>query len=380
MRTASRFAIVIVVLVVVLGGIFGYTFYRFGKMQEQMSQPQPPAVIEATTAQRTSWIQAIKAVGSITAINGVEVANEVAGVVESVGFDSGDRVEKGDILLRMDTSTDEAALRTQRAEAQLAVQQFNRTSDLLPKRAVSQAQYDEAKANMEAARARVNEAEAQLQKKIIKAPFDGTLGLRLVDQGQYLAVGTPIVEINMLDPIYVDYTISEKELINVDVGHDVVATVAALPDEEFRGKVSAINSSVNPQTRTVRIRATLKNPEQALRPGMFATIQTVRPQERDVVTLPRTAISFNTYGDFVYVLKEKDDGQLVTERRSVETGGTRSGRVEVTNNLEAGEQVVATGLLRLRSGQPVEIKSEGNKNGSPDQQQSGESSGGEASN
>lgn len=379
MRTASRFAIVIVVLVVVLGGIFGYTFYRFGKMQEQMSQPQPPAVIEATTAQRTSWTQAIKAVGSVTAVNGVEVANEVAGVVESIGFESGDRVKKGDVLLRMDTSTDEAALRTQRADAQLAQQQFDRNANLLPKRAVSQAQYDEAKANMEAARARVNEAEAQLQKKIIKAPFDGTLGLRLVDQGQYLGVGTSIVEINMLDPIYVDYTISEKELTNVDVGHDVVATVAAVPNKEFRGEVSAINSSVNPQTRTVRIRATLGNPEQELRPGMFATIQTVRPQEREVVTLPRTAISFNTYGDFVYVLKENGEGQLVTERRSVETGGTRDGRVEVTSNLEAGERVVATGLLRLRAGQPVKIESEDGNNGSSDQP-SGESSGGEASN
>lgn len=379
MRTASRFAIVIVVLVVVLGGIFGYTFYRFGKMQEQMSQPQPPAVIEATTAQRTSWTQAIKAVGSVTAVNGVEVANEVAGVVESIGFESGDRVKKGDVLLRMDTSTDEAALRTQRADAQLAQQQFDRNANLLPKRAVSQAQYDEAKANMEAARARVNEAEAQLQKKIIKAPFDGALGLRLVDQGQYLGVGTSIVEINMLDPIYVDYTISEKELTNVDVGNDVVATVAAVPNKEFRGEVSAINSSVNPQTRTVRIRATLGNPEQELRPGMFATIQTVRPQEREVVTLPRTAISFNTYGDFVYVLKENGEGQLVTERRSVETGGTRDGRVEVTSNLEAGERVVATGLLRLRAGQPVKIESEDGNNGSSGQP-SGESSGGEASN
>lgn len=379
MRTASRFAIVIVVLVVVLGGIFGYTFYRFGKMQEQMSQPQPPAVIEATTAQRTSWTQAIKAVGSVTAVNGVEVANEVAGVVESIGFESGDRVKKGDVLLRMDTSTDEAALRTQRADAQLAQQQFDRNANLLPKRAVSQAQYDEAKANMEAARARVNEAEAQLQKKIIKAPFDGALGLRLVDQGQYLGVGTSIVEINMLDPIYVDYTISEKELTNVDVGNDVAATVAAVPNKEFRGEVSAINSSVNPQTRTVRIRATLGNPEQELRPGMFATIQTVRPQEREVVTLPRTAISFNTYGDFVYVLKENGEGQLVTERRSVETGGTRDGRVEVTSNLEAGERVVATGLLRLRAGQPVKIESEDGNNGSSGQP-SGESSGGEASN
>lgn len=355
MRTASRFAIVIVALLVVLGGIFGYTFYRFGQMQKQFSQPQPPATIEATTAKSTTWVQSIKAVGSVTAVNGIEVANEVAGVIKELRFESGDRVEKGDVLLTMDSATDEAALRTTRAEAKLAEQQFKRTANLLPKKAISQAEYDEAQANMEAANARVKESEATLEKKVIKAPFAGTLGLRLVDQGQYLGVGTPIVEINMLDPIYVDYTISEKDLANVDVGYDVEATVAALPGETFKGKVSAINSSISPETRTVRVRATLRNPDRELRPGMFATVQTVRPAERDVVTLPRTAISFNTYGDFVYVLKKNDDDQLVTERRSVETGATRDGRVEVTKNLEAGERVVATALLRLRAGQAVEI-------------------------
>ncbi|TBW52527.1 efflux RND transporter periplasmic adaptor subunit [Marinobacter halodurans] len=358
MRTASRFAIVIVALLVVLGGIFGYTFYRFGQMQKQFSQPQPPAAIEATTARSTTWVQSIKAVGSVTAVNGIEVANEVAGVIKALRFESGDRVEKGDVLLTMDSATDEAALRTTRAEAKLAEQQFKRTANLLPKKAISQAEYDEAQANMEAANARVNEAQATLEKKVIKAPFAGSLGLRLVDQGQYLAVGTPIVEINMLDPIYVDYTISEKELANVDVGYDVEATVAALPGKTFKGKVSAINSSISPETRTVRVRATLRNPDRELRPGMFATVQTVRPAERDVVTLPRTAISFNTYGDFVYVLKKNDDGQLVTERRSVETGDTRNGRVEVTKNLKAGERVVATALLRLRAGQPVEVTSD----------------------
>lgn len=357
MRTASRFAIVIVLLVVVLGGIFGYTFYRFGKMQEQFSQPQPPAVIEATTAEKTSWTQSLKAVGSITAVNGIEVANEVAGVIKELRFESGDQVNKDDVLLTLDSATDEAALRTSQAEARLAEQQFKRSSNLLPKKAVSQAQYDEAQANMEAANARVGEAQALLNKKVLRAPFDGTLGLRLVDQGQYLAAGTPIVEINMLDPIYVDYTISEKELSNVDVGNTVEVTVAAIPGKTFKGTVSAINSSVNPESRTVRVRANLRNPQRELRPGMFATVQTVRPNDREVVTVPRTAVSFNTYGDFVYVLTKNDDGKLVTERRTVETGSSREGRVEVTKNLEAGEQVVATGLLRLRAGQAVEIQS-----------------------
>ena len=358
MRTASRFVIVIIFLGLVLGGIFGYKFYQFGQMEKQLSQPQPPAKISVTRATTESWQPSIKAVGSVEAINGIEVANELPGVVETVNFESGDTVTKGDVLIRLDSAIDEAALRTRRAEAQLAAQEFKRISDLLPKKAVSQAQYDEAKANYDAARARVNEAEAQLNKKVIRAPFDGTLGIRMVDQGEYIATGTPIVEINMLDPIYVDYTLSEKALPEVDKGYPVTVTVAAVPGETFSGEVSAINTSVNPESRTVRMRATLANEQGKLRPGMFATIQTGQPRENEVITLPRTAISYNTYGNFVFVVTENDDSEQVVERRTVTTGEVRDGRAEVTSGLEAGETVVAKGLLRLRDGQRVEIQEE----------------------
>ncbi|MFT7337998.1 MAG: membrane fusion protein (multidrug efflux system) [Marinobacter maritimus] len=356
MRTASRFLIVIVFLGVVLGGIFGYKFYQFGQMEKQMSQPQPPAQISATEARTESWTPSIKAVGSIKAINGIEVANEVPGVIESINFESGDIVKQGDILIRLNTAIDEAAVRTRRAEAHLAEQEFKRISDLLPRRAVSQSQYDESKANFDAARARVNEADAQLSKKVIRAPFDGTLGIRMVDQGEYIATGTPIVEINMLNPIYVDYTLSEKNLQAVDRGYSVVATVAAVPDQEFKGQVSAINTSVNPETRTVRIRATLDNPENLLRPGMFATILTKQPEDNEVVTIPRTAISYNTYGDFVFAIEENEGGDLIVNRRTITAGQTRDKRVAVLSGLEAGEKVVSKGLLRLRAGQKVTIQ------------------------
>ncbi|GGC63331.1 efflux RND transporter periplasmic adaptor subunit [Marinobacter halophilus] len=356
MRTASRFILVLIFLGVVLGGIFGYKFYEFGQMQEQFSQPQPPAIISVTDATTESWQPSIKAVGSVEAINGIEVANEVPGVIESINFESGDAVQSGDILIRLDAAIDEAALRTRRAEAQLAEQEFKRVSDLLPRRAVSQSQYDESKANFDAAQARVNEAEAQLNKKVIRAPFDGNLGIRMVDQGEYIATGTSIVEINMLHPIYVDYTLSEKYLPNVERGFPVAVTVAAVPDQQFEGKVSAINTSVNPETRTVRMRATLDNEDGKLRPGMFATILTGQPTNNEVVTLPRTAISYNTYGNFVFVVEENDKGELVVSRRSVTTGEVRNGRTAVLSGLESGETVVAKGLLRLRAGQRVEIQ------------------------
>ncbi len=376
MRLASRFVIVIVFLGVVLGGIFGYKFYQFGQMQEQFSQPQAPAIVAATTAETESWLPATKAVGSLVAVNGIQVANEVPGVVETINFESGDTVAAGDVLVRLNAETDEAALRTRRAEAQLAEQEFKRVADLLPKRAVSQSQYDEVKANYDAARARVNEAEAQLGKKIIRAPFAGSVGLRMVDQGEYLATGSAIVEINMLDPIYVDYTLSERELSRLDTGYEVAVTVAAVPEQTFIGKVTAINSSVSPETRTVRVRATLDNPDKLLRPGMFATIMTRQPEPRELVTVPRTAISYNTYGDFVFVITDNDEGEQVVERRTVTTGDTRDGRVAVLTGLEAGEQVVAKGLLRLRAGQPVEIQDPEDAQAEP---ASGDQAGAEAS-
>lgn len=371
MRTAFRFVIVTVFLGVVLGGIFGYKFWQTGQMQAQMSQPQPPAEISVVQSQTEQWTPAVKAVGSIVAVNGIDVANEVPGVIQQINFESGDLVSKGDVLIRLDAAIEEAALRTRGAEAQLARQEFQRIADLLPKRAVSQSQYDQAKANYDAANARVNEAEAQLSKKVIRAPFDGTLGIRLVDQGQYIGTGTPIVEINMLDPIYADYTLSEKNLPDVAVGYAVAATVAAAPNTEFKGTVSAINTSVNADTRTVRIRATLANRDQRLRPGMFATVSTRQPDDITVVTVPRTAISYNTYGDFAFVVEDNDQGQKVVTRRSVRSGEARDDRVAVLEGLEAGETVVSKGLLRLRSGQPVKIQDDSDnaeKNASQGQQ------------
>ncbi|MBQ0764288.1 efflux RND transporter periplasmic adaptor subunit [Marinobacter psychrophilus] len=371
MRTAFRFVIVIVLLGVVLGGIFGYKFWQTGQMQAQMSQPPPPAEISVVQPQTERWTPSVKAVGSIVAVNGIDVANEVPGVIQQINFESGDLVSKDDVLIRLDAAIEEAALRTRGAEAQLARQEFQRIADLLPKRAVSQSQYDQAKANYDAANARVNEAEAQLSKKVIRAPFDGTLGIRLVDQGQYIGTGTPIVEINMLDPIYADYTLSEKNLPDVAVGYAVVATVAAAPNTEFKGTVSAINTSVNADTRSVRIRATLANRDQRLRPGMFATVSTRQPDDITVVTVPRTAISYNTYGDFAFVVEDNDQGQKVVKRRSVRSGDARENRVAVLEGLEAGETVVSKGLLRLRSGQPVKIQDDSDnaeKNASQGQQ------------
>jgi membrane fusion protein (multidrug efflux system) len=373
MGTRNRFIVVIAFLVLVLGGLFGWRIYQITQLQAQFSQPQPPTPVAATEAVVVSWVPAVSSVGSLRAINGVQIANEVPGVVEKILFESGQWVEQGQTLVELDAATDEAALTTLRADAQLANSEFERVADLIRKNAVSQAVFDAAQANMEAATARVNQQEAQLAKKTLRAPFDGVLGLRLVDLGEYLPAGSSAVEINMLDPIYVEYTIAEKELGHMAVGDQVELFIAATPDERFTGTVSAINSSVNPETRTVNVRATIPNSENRLKPGMFASVRTLRRKARELVAVPRTAISYNTYGNFVFALVENDQGGLVTERRSVTTGETNNGMVEIVEGLQPGEAVVKTGLLRLRADQPVQIQSEQEQEQEQDQAaQSGE--------
>ncbi|MDX1626325.1 MAG: efflux RND transporter periplasmic adaptor subunit, partial [Wenzhouxiangellaceae bacterium] len=221
----------------------------------------------------------------------------------------------------------------------------------------SRAQFDEARASYEAAMARVHEQQALLDKKTVEAPFSGVLGLREVDLGEFLAVGTPIVEINMLDPIQVDFTIAEAQLPLIAVGDRVEVSVSAWPERVFSGRVLALESSVTAATRTVRVRASLDNSEQRLRPGMFAEVRTYQDRVREVVTVPRTAVSYNTYGDFVFVIAD-DGGSKTVQRRSVTTGEVRDGQVEVVDGLEAGTPVVAAGLLRLRGGQAVRVTAE----------------------
>jgi len=351
----TRVISVVVVLAVVLGALFTWRFAQIRQQAEMMSQAPPPAEIEVAEAAARRWPQSVSAIGGLRAVNGVQVANEIAGVVSALEFKSGQRVEAGDVLLRIEAETDEAALETREAEARLALQQFERFSNLIEQNAVSQSEFDEARANYEAAEARVHEQRALLNKKTIRAPFSGVLGLRQVDLGEYIGVGTPIVGINMLDPIQVDFTISERELPRLAVDDRVEVTVAAFPDRQFTGEILAIDSSVLPESRTVRVRAGLPNPEMQLRPGMFANVRAVRDEVREVVTVPRTAISYNTYGDFVFSVVEGEAGQKVVERVGVTTGEVRDGEVEIVEGLEAGATVVDAGLLRLRNNQPVKV-------------------------
>lgn len=347
--------IVVVLLLVLLGSIFGIKQWQQFSMQAGMTPAFPPAMVAATEVIQESWVPSLRAIGSLDATNGISVAAEVGGIIKEIVFTSGERVEQGTILIRLDDAVDRAALDALRADRRLAQIKFNRSKDLLKKQVTSKSEYDEAHALYEAALARVAEQEAVINKKVIRAPFSGLLGISEVDIGQYLEPGDRIVSLQALDPIHVDYTLPERYLHQVAVGQEVRVSVEAMPEEIFRGKVSAIDADINRATRTLKIRATLPNSEQHLRPGMFAEVQTLRAESQQVLTIPRTAISYNTYGNFVYLLEPQQDGSLRAKRQQVVSGENRAGRVAIMQGLKAGDRVVRTGLVKLRDGMPVQI-------------------------
>jgi membrane fusion protein (multidrug efflux system) len=312
-----------------------------------------PANITATAVVSEQWQGERSSVGGLTAVDRVAVSTEVAGTIDTIDFDSGDQVAQGDRLVRLDTDVDAAELRGLEAEAELARIEFQRAEDLLPQRAISQSEFDEARARLESANAAVNTQQERLDQKTIRAPFPGVLGIRRVSVGQYLSPGSDIVELQRLDPIYADFTLPERFLTDIESGQAIEVNTSAF-DETFEGTITAIDSAITEETRAVSVRATLENPDGRLRPGMFAEVTVLEPMARKVLTIPRTAVSFNTYGDFVLRINDTDNGP-VAERVQVETGEVRDGRVEVMSGLTEGARVVAAGLVKVRPGQPVTI-------------------------
>ncbi len=347
------------ILLILLGGVFGGIFYlknqQAKQMQAQMSQPMPPAVIAAAPVVLEQRQPSLRSVGSLVAVHGVQVSSETAGIVREILFESGDRVKQGDPLIKLDATVDQAGLSALRADQRLAEIEFKRSAELLPKKAVSRSDYDQAQAKLQSAQARVEEQLAVVSRKTIGAPFSGMLGIRQVNQGQYLNPGDGIVPLQSLDPIYIDYTLPERYFRQLSIGQPVKVALDALPGEAFEAQVAAIDAALMEGTRSIKLRATLRNPNSTLRPGMFAEVRTLVGEPQETLTIPQTALSYNTYGNFVMLVAENEEGQLVANRRQVETGTVQDGRTEITSGLKAGEQVVRAGHNKLRPGQQVSI-------------------------
>jgi len=349
-----RIILVVLLLAGVFGGIFGWKQHTARQMAAAQAGGPPPAVIAAAPAEFETWQPYLQVVGSLTAVAGIEVTSEVGGQISAIQFVSGQQVQEGELLLELDNETDQAALRGLLAERTLARLKFERVAKLVKDKSVSKSDYDEARATLDSAEAQMAAQSAIIEKKRIRAPFDGRLGISRVDLGEYLTPGAPIVPLEKLDPIYVDFMLPERELARVQTGQQLEIRVQAYPEETFQGGIAAIDPGVHVGSRSFRVRGELANPGQRLRPGMFADVRVFLPQEDQVLTVPDTAISHAPYGDSVFVIEQQEGAQVVNRRR-IETGRTRSGRVAVLSGLKPGERVVSAGHNKLRSGQAVVI-------------------------
>jgi membrane fusion protein, multidrug efflux system len=320
----------------------------------------PPQTVSVTRAGFSEWQPRIEAIGSLRAVKGADLSLEVAGVVESISFNSGDDVEEGAQLLKLRTTDDVAKLESLQAMAALSEITNERDQKQFKMQAVSQATLDTDAANLKNARAQVVQQQAIIDKKILRAPFAGHLGIRAVDLGQYLGPGTVIVTLQALDPIFVDFFVPQQAVDEVRLDQAVTVHVDAYKGENFVGKIAAINPKVDTGSRNVQVRATLKNPDHKLLPGMYATVEIATGSPQNYITLPQTAITYNPYGDTVYLVDSKGSDaegkpQLTARQTFITLGPTRGDQVAVLKGVQDGDSVVTAGQIKLHNGSVVLI-------------------------
>jgi membrane fusion protein (multidrug efflux system) len=355
----KRMLIMLILVGAVLGGLFGFKAFVNGKIQEAMAgMANMPQTVSATKAETSDWQPRIDAVGTLRAVRGAELSLEVPGVVETITFQSGDEVKAGQVLLTLRKEDEEALLQSLEATASLAQITYDRDLKQLKAQAISQAIVDNDEANLRNARAQVAVQKAILDKKTLRAPFDGKLGLRQVDLGQFLAAGTMIATLQSMDPIFVDFLLPQQAVAQIAVGDKVRAKVDAFPGRTFQGEITAINPKIETGSRNVQVRATLPNADQKLMPGMFATVELDTGAAQRLVTLPQTAVSYNPYGSLVYLVDDKGKGadakpELVARQVFVTTGAMRGDQVAILKGVSEGDTVVTSGQIKLRNGVPV---------------------------
>jgi len=352
----KRMIVMLLLVGFVLGGIFGFKFYGNMKMMEHMAASGNPAqTVSAIVAQMEEWQPTLKAVGTLRAVKGADLAAEVSGIVEAIHFESGSEAEEGALLVQLRNADDLARLEALQSAARLAEITLQRDEKQLKSQAISQATYDNDAANLTAARAAVENQKAVLDKKAIRAPFAGHLGIRAVDVGQYLNPGSPIVTLQQLDPIFLDFYLPQQSLPQILVGQKVTAKTDAHPDKTFEGEITAIDAKVDVSTRNVLIRATFKNPERLLLPGMYAEAAVASGKPERYLTLPQTSITYNPYGNTVFVVGTDGKGTQIAKQVFVTTGATRGDQIAILSGIKEGDTIVTSGQLKLRNGSPVTI-------------------------
>jgi membrane fusion protein (multidrug efflux system) len=368
----KRFLIAAILVALFLGGIGYFNFvFKPQMIAGFMAKVKPPpASVTAEHAGTKEWIDRVQSIGTLIAIQGIDVSSEVAGIVKEYYFDSGKDVEKGAKLVELDTSVEVADLVRNRAVLLEANADLGRQNSLVKKGNVSQAVVDTTISKRDTAAAAVQRVEAVIAQKNITAPFAGRLGLRRMEKGQYVKAGDPLVWLQSLDPIWIDFPVPESELGKLKVGSPIELTVGAYPGQTFKGEIEALDARVAQDSRTLMVRGRLPNADHRLLPGMFADVAVLEGAPKRLVTLPRTAVTYGLYGDGVWVVKEDptpdqktasvgevaaSQPQLTVERRFVRVGQSRGDDVAILEGVKEGEQVVTSGQLKLHPDAPVRI-------------------------
>lgn len=344
----------LVVLVLIFGSIAGYRYVQSSGAAAS-NYPRPPVVIAAALSISESWDQYLDSVGTIKAVHGVELSSETSGQVTRLFFDSGDVVSKGKLLLILNDTVERASKQNQIASLDLAKLLHDRDAKLVKKKSIPQSQYDRSRADLQRAQAQLVETEARLSQKRITAPFDGTLGIRRIDVGDYVTPGTVIASIQDLAELEVDFTLPSQAGPLLAKGQSITVTAAAYPDQKFKATLFAVDSRVDTSTRNIAVRAKLESGSKLL-PGMFANLRIALQREKRVVTVPETAVTYSLHGNTIYIVKSTADGSgLAQEPVIVEVGQVRNGRIAILSGLDAGEQVVTAGQNKLFRGALVSI-------------------------
>jgi membrane fusion protein, multidrug efflux system len=368
----KRFVIAAILVALFLGGVGYFNLVFKPKMiGEFMAKMKPPAAtVTAERAGTKEWIDRVQSIGTLIAIRGVDVSPEVAGIVKNYYFESGNDVEKGTKLVELDTSVEEADLVKNRAVLLEANADLKRQASLVKKEFVSQAVVDTTTSKRDTAAASVQRMEAVIAQKNITAPFAGRLGLRRVEKGQYVKAGDPLVWLQALDPIWIDFPVPEGDLGKLKIGAPIELGVNAYPDQVFKGVIEAFDARVAQDTRTLMVRGRLPNADHRLLPGMFANVAVLEGKPKELVTVPRTAVTYGLYGDSVWVVKEGPPApektasvgevevpapQLTVERRFVRIGPSQGDEVAILEGVKAGEQVVTSGQLKLHPDAAIKI-------------------------
>jgi len=357
---AKRMLLMLAVVAMVLAGL-GFVKYRQIQAASQGGSFQPPpTAVTTVVAQRETWPSTLNVIGTAQAIQGVTVSADLPGTVAKINFESGKSVHAGDVLVELDTRQEHAQLAAAEADRDLARITYGRQQQLVSQGVVARTEYDNAETQQKSTEAKVGEIKATIERKTIRAPFSGVLGIRQINLGQYLAAGQAIVSLQSLNPIYVNFGVPQQESTKVQIGRTLRITSDNLPGVEFTGRVTAVDSVINEATRNIQVQATLPNSQGKLRPGMFVQVDVGVGASRQVVTLPASAINYAPYGDSVFVVTDLQDPQSKKTYRGVrqqfvKVEGSRGVQVAVTSGLAAGDEVVSSGVFKLRNGAPVQV-------------------------